>query len=657
MFRKTLGSDQASAQDNVRSFIASCKSECLRGAILWATLKWPAVAFTKLGSPRRGRAAPPLEQLFSEEFLDFSKSYLWHLKLNNPKAAAHQYYGGLRLIERALVNITGSAYIWELSVHILDEVAVVARGCYGAKETAYTFMCYVERIVSFLSEKNMIRGDLRGWISPIKKPNSARNKIGQKGDEYRQSKLPSQDALDAIAEIFSAKPELPRDILTSSFVAIAMCAPSRAIEILQLPVNAEVIQLDTAGTERYGWRFFSAKGYEGDIKWIPSSMVPIAKIAFERIRELTEPGRKLARWIEEFPDQFFRHSGCPDVLEDQPLTIIQAAQALGLNVTKRERAYNALTYRELSTEEGGNTLRKLWQHVLGRLPKGFPWLCKEKNMRFSNALFCVLRNQAHASRPTLYTELHKILPSFFSFDLTPRENVKGHKSIFDRHGYRSADNQAFKINTHEPRHFLNTVANRVGMSQEYIAKWSGRTNSRQNRVYNHVPDSEVFSTIRESILVSSAPSSLALEARSINPIKDDEFLGIINPAAHVTEAGYCTHNWLITPCMKYRDCINCEEQVCVKGESEKLERLRLRLLRTEALLAAALAESDEEAIGVDRWIAHHKMTVERIRQMIMLLTDESIPDGALLRLSGQSFTRVGRALALKNDVTVVGNHG
>ncbi len=39
-------------------------------------------------------------------------------------------------------------------------------------------------------------------------------------------------------------------------------------------------------------------------------------------------------------------------------------------------------------------------------------------------------------------------------------------------------------------------------------------------------------------------------------------------AVHATEFGYCVHDYMMSPCDKFRDCINCNEQVCVKGEEE-----------------------------------------------------------------------------------------
>lgn len=78
-----------------------------------------------------------------------------------------------------------------------------------------------------------------------------------------------------------------------------MCAPSRISEILALPADCEITECDGKGIQRYGLRFFSAKGYEGNIKWIPTLMIPVAKKAISRLKELSSQARLLAAEIQK----------------------------------------------------------------------------------------------------------------------------------------------------------------------------------------------------------------------------------------------------------------------------------------------------------------------------------------------------------------------
>ena len=633
-----------SAKANVESFISACRLECGRAGAVWALLKWPEVGFTKLGSPRIGRGEPAVENNLDPQFKEFAKAYLWYQKFRDPKFNVPHSYLGLRAIEAALLLLRGEGAIWQCNIQVLNEAAQLLRQHYVVGFTCYQISSKLELLGKFLFDKKLTPFPIHGWKNPFRQPDMKRTKIGSEAERYRQSKLPDDAALDAIAEVFAGNPELPRDILTTSFMAMAMCAPSRGNEILALPVWAEYSEQDKSGIMQYGWRFFSAKGGEGDLKWIPATMAGIGKTAFQRIRALTEPGRKLAKWIEDCPNRFYRHSKCPSVPEDQPLTMIEAALALGMNPRNRQQAATALHYRGLPARDGKNSLASLWLHTLERLPSSFPWLDKGKKIKFSEALFCILRNQAHGSRASMPVELQILTVNFFTFDLSPRPTVKGHESFFDRHYYRRDSGQALKVSTHQIRHLLNTLASRAGLSQEYIAKWSGRANILQNRSYDHVTDADRLAKVETKFIASEAPDGVKLVQRSMMPVKEDEFLGIITPAMHVTEAGFCVHNFIIAPCLKYRDCNNCEEQVCIKGDNEKLERLKTRLSRMESVLALALAEADEETIGADRWVAHHKLSISRIKQLISLLTSNDLPDGSLIRLSGGSYSHLQRAV-------------
>ncbi len=77
--------------------------------------------------------------------------------------------------------------------------------------------------------------------------------------------------------------------------------PSRGTEVLELPADLEWEEPDKNGVMRYGWRYYSGKGYEGEVKWVQAEMVPIAKLAVRRILALTKEARALALWIEKNP--------------------------------------------------------------------------------------------------------------------------------------------------------------------------------------------------------------------------------------------------------------------------------------------------------------------------------------------------------------------
>lgn len=135
------------------------------------------------------------------------------------------------------------------------------------------------------------------------------------------------------------------------------------------------------------------------IKWIPDAMVILAQEAVRRVREMTTEARRIASWLENNPDRFYRHIACPYVSENEPLSIQQTAVALGeshpgLGYTRAE-----LRRFGLPDRDGENSLATLNQWVHKGLPNDFPWFDKERGVRFSEALFCLRQKQLRTDMP------------------------------------------------------------------------------------------------------------------------------------------------------------------------------------------------------------------------------------------------------------------
>ncbi|MCU7872974.1 MAG: integrase [Candidatus Thiodiazotropha sp. (ex Lucinoma borealis)] len=638
------------AAANLEAFITKCRDDLtvFGSSLDWDAAIWPKVTvFAKLGVTTR---RPSLEQEMDAAFAEFAKAYFRYQQGHKPTGTKNESKA-LRAVEAALLQATGSADISNLSIVVLDEAAKLARQHYSAG-AAYHCGREIERLAAFVTDNKLITAGVNGWRSPIRRADD-KNKTGKEGKADREGKLPNEIALNALAEIFANNPSNERDIFTTSTFAILMSAPSRISEVLALPVDCEVMERDSDGVERYGWRFFSGKGFEGDIKWIPTTMVSVAKEAVRRLSLLSGNARKLAKWIEESPARFYRHPDCPKVTDDEPLTAVQAAQALGLGSQDNQSARNSLIARGLSGAQGDHTLNSLWKHVLSRLPKDFPWFDEDKGIKYSNALFVFNKNQFHGNRGYLPVELHKPTNNFFNNDLSPREALKDycHRSIFDRYGYKSEAGGRLKLTSHQARHLLNTIAQRGGLSNLEIAKWSGRADVKQNRTYNHMSEYELVG-MAESLDPSKELFGPAGEVAKYLPVSTQEFNTLEHAAAHVTEFGYCVHDYTMSPCEKYRDCVNCTEQVCVKGNTENLVRIKTRLERTEHLYRLAKNAVEQGDMGADRWYQYHEKTVVRLRELTAILESPGIEEGAQIKLRGNDFSQLHR-VARKKSIEAV----
>jgi len=633
------------AECNLLEFINQCKTELtVFGSDLnWNAWRWPKAGnFTKSGV--HSRSTDEVDKL-DDAFIDFAKAYFRYQQGHKPTGTKNELKA-LRTIESALLQSGVPAGIDNLSIPILDSASQLMKDNYSGG-AAYHGGRELERLAKFVTSKKLIVNDLSRWRNSIGRKKDP-IQTGQKAKEQREKKLPSEEALTAIAEIFASNPENAKDIFTSSIFAMLMCAPSRITEVLELPVDCEIEEIDSKGKLRYGWRFYSGKGFGGDIKWIPTEMVSIAKEAIKRLTQLTEESRSLAKWAETNPDKFYRHENCPKVNDETPLTMKEACQAIGKASNTTTQCYAAFKLYNL---DGEYTLNSLWKILLLNQPNGFPWVNKEKKIKYSNALFCMRKNLVASKFSTNPIILWAPVNNVFNNDLSPRESLKGgaHQSIFDRYGYLAADGSRIKVTSHQMRHLLNTFAQRGGLSQLEIAKWSGRADPTQNRTYNHMSEYEMVAKAEEldTSLTLFGPSG---EIGKHLPITIQEFNTLEKGAVHVTEFGVCVHDFTMTPCEKYRDCLNCHEQVCIKGENEKLIRIKERLKIVEQQFNEAENALNEGLSGADRWYEYHKNTLERLLELISILEHPDIEDGAQIKLrNDKAFSPLRRAIESKRS--------
>jgi hypothetical protein len=142
------------------------------------------------------------------------------------------------------------------------------------------------------------------------------------------------------------------------------------------------------------------------------------------------------------------------------------------------------------------------------------------------------------------------------------------------------------------------------------------------------------------------------EVEKYLPVTTQEFNTLEQAAAHITEYGFCVHDFTMSPCEKFRDCINCTEQVCIKGDATKLVRMKERLDKIEKILVKAEQAVKEGDMGADRWLNHHIKTATRLRDLIYILENPNIIDGAQVKLRGNDFSQL-RRVAEKKSIPMV----
>lgn len=653
---KFTSNESVGAKANVQAFIARCRKDfdVLAPEIDWDSNFWRGeVGFTKAGVNARKVEA---ENLLDQDIISFAKAYVIYQKVHNPcvRATARRIMA-IRCIEPALLKIKNVADISLVDPVVLDQAAAVARECYPA--TAYQASSELNRLVGFLLEHKLVEREFY-WRCAIP-VSSKMGRLDRAGKKASQDKLPPEHVLHYMAEMFSNNPQNSADKYVVSLFALLMCAPSRISEVHDLPLDCLYYEKDQSGSEKLGLRFYSAKGFGPTIKWVSTAFKDVAVTAVERIKELTNEGRRAAKWYEEHVDKFYRHAACPLVHENALLTPVQICDALGIEyagfagqarkVLKNSgspfRAF--LEGNSISLDEV--TLAVLNKYAHSRLPKGFPWKNRKQQLKWSDSLFCMRVNELHHQRGVSPIIVWGPGSSSISSALSITSGVRAMQTVWDRNGYKNPDGSRVSLTTHQVRHFLNTTAQRGDLGQFDIPRWSGRANVSQNNTYNHMSDDEYQEKIGsfQALKVLAGP----LEKITANsPVTLADLGAIGDVMAHVTEFGFCVHDYSMLPCQKHRDCLNCTEQVCVKGDEEKVARLKLQREAVFLQLAHSEHALAEGYYGADRWTVHQKQTLDRADQLIALLQSDDIVPGAIVRLTcDQEFSPLKRELAAKSS--------
>lgn len=663
---------------------------------------WPKVGnFTKIGVGSKDRTEA--NQLDSS-IMSFAKAYVTYQQTIKRTVNAMQLYA-LRSLEFASVTKNGAVDINNLSTNDFDLAAQVARDKLGGG-AAYQAGAQLKKLLEFLIDKEMIKPFL--WKNPIRKVQEM-SSTGEEADKRRQEKLPDDNALMALAEISAMKTQSlsPRDIFTSSTMALMFCAPERGSEPMYLrvdglhkesmkvkralecgytldelneivsireqvkvknekvinpnnavvtltsPENSRVDKLELAfddEIELYGLKWFSGKGFGHANKWLPTVMIDTAERAFNRLQVQSKPSREFAKMLEDTSD-FPRHSLCPDVDEDELLTKEQAIMALGLDTSGFEKTQKSTSGNQLLRRKGIErkdymvSLSDLNKIVRRDLPEGFPYIpfkagTGKVKVRWSESLYAGFANALDKKKSTIYTELAIPTINTLNEDLAPSKKVnrqtgkslENAQSIFQRWGF----GELF-MTSHQLRHMLDTMASVNGMEGEVRAKWAQRSDPKQNRAYNHTTHEEYgadFIDDREKALVNQKQThNTQIQVQIATPRTIQELNTKASLSAHTTEFGMCIKSYLSEPCEKYRDCINCNEHICTKGDDGKCERIRQKLKREERLLIKEKLDFENKVPGAEQWFDRRKTTVERCKQLLERLTDKNIEDGALVKLS------------------------
>lgn len=635
------------AQSNLEAFVARGKTSKAFGNVPWGESLWvisdpdngvgwkqaktKTLAFTETSETRAFGAS------MVEPFASFLKAALRIWADGRRRQLAN--YAAVIQTSRHLYAVIGDIDYdpCRLTRRHLDD-AIEAIRASSTAGSAYRKGASLEVLAGWIDTYNIGRIHL-GWKNPLK-AHDTQFTLSKEAAQTRSRKMPSEAALDALPLLANLIQDTG-DLIRIRFIELLACGGWRMNELIGVSADCEVeepatrdgVQIfDAAGNPvvRYGIKYFGLKGFGPSIKWIPTPMVDVARRAVRDVLRLTQEVRDDLVWIEANPGRhpLFKHMdpqaeiGAEDLGQILGLSgPVPAAAWLRNNNVSRGRGFPGRGPARLSVKvvdvEKAMLKYSVSERVLGRPPYQF--------------LFLVRRNAMHAKKGAISGTAELMQQSQINHFL---------RSIFEKYKMTEPDGSPIRVTSHQFRHWLNTLAQEGGMSQQLIARWSGRKDVRQNSVYDHVSASKMAEKMRELADRGELVGQIARSSDALVPAHRRDFLEAEIAFAHVTEIGLCIHDWSVLPCQLHGDCSGCDEHVISKGDAQQKTEAIRQLEVTERMLAVAEGEAADGTYGAGRWLDAHKRRVVSLREVVAVHNDDRIPDGTLVHFGARVEARV-----------------
>lgn len=283
--------------ENLADFVTAARSLpfMTASAIVWEAPAWD---LTDLAKPERA-GRPPVVNFGSKElgpdnsFGAFARAYV-AFKIAEEFGRQRQIgkYTKPVVMMRVLAAVmqeNGIAEPADITPALLDvavdRIRTQGGEPYGIEQRAKA----LEWVAQALNAAGVVRSPFEWSIG------RARFSMESRLNAYDDDRNFTWDELEAVTEAF-VNARTPRQQVTTAVLALLCCVPARISEILELPVDCDVV-LDPGDGYQAGLRWWPKKGGAPQIKFVPKAMVPVAQEALARIKRYTEPARRLAQAV------------------------------------------------------------------------------------------------------------------------------------------------------------------------------------------------------------------------------------------------------------------------------------------------------------------------------------------------------------------------
>ncbi|HHA2700274.1 TPA: hypothetical protein ACOECN_002896 [Stenotrophomonas maltophilia] len=580
------------ASGNLADFIRLAKEglTAFANGGAWDRDKWQQnetiVVFATKTAPLNSYSFTP----FVEPFMQFAKAYIRYRYSHRPVKSLAMMLQALRCVEAGLLAACGRGDVGLLSGAVMDVCANKCKEFYSSEDVHHKTGLQLQAVFDFLRENSLVPS-LPAWKSPFKKPVILTEDLGEAGQAHRMKKLPTNEAMLAVADVFAQADDRESQFYSSIFILL-MAAPGRVSEVLKLPIDCIQWEEDDDGNLQMFLRWNAAKGKGATKKWVVPVMHDVVKEAVRRLIEIGAPARELVR-----------------------------------------AAFEGST--SSSEDVGTSNLIKEFG--------GFYWpFLDEKRVLTTWSALCLHRENEFSREKEIRPDSWRI-PSANEVNKRLGAGSGYGESLFDRMGLRNLDGTRIALTSHQLRHWLSTMSERAGMDDYSLARWAGRAKVSDNRHYDHRSPEERLEAARGLLPMQPAPLLERIKQRQ--PVTYQELGTDRLGTAKATLYGMCVHDYAMAPCQKQRECMTCKEHACIKGDHVALDRIRLLEAQTEKLLQQAMKAHEDGDFGADRWVDNHKWKLAHVKAMRMALEHPNVLEGAVLRIpDGHDPSPVRRAL-------------
>lgn len=685
----------ATAKKNLAAYVEKAKSLDImasQDAPKWDDPGWDVVAFTK--RPNTTARAPQLQfrplkkhhggkntnAPYGPAIGDALKAYVIHVLdkfFGSPKRLSHSRLVNLvgqarrlldNLVDQHGLECLTDAQVWQIEEHL---ASIKDQSSYSAlKHFLETLKdeTILPQLVGLTLKAPSSKKSCEA-VSSAREPTTWDEIVALGSAFYRVAFAPDHTSVDHGTRFWT------------SCASLLATTPSRETEIWRLPSNLEVVNdparafgpdykplMHEDQSFKYGLRWYPAKGGRPIVKFVPTPMVAVAKRAIEIIKEYTDEPRKLAKWIIDnpgklpIPDKHSDIQGCraSGLITSEQINRLFGAQGAMLSEVGRWNAYYKKTAatRRKSGNSSTNQIywydfrifEQDWWNDFQRCFPTWPMVVDDDGLmlRADDALIVCFDGAFDpriVNKSKMFLEVPK--QKTFSNALSGYENTN--ISIFERLGIRLPDGTYPRIQSHDLRHFLNTMAQRAGVPQKIIAAWSGRKDIGQNMVYDHRTEPERVEEIgayidydeitSEELMALqmgafrgeiAPPTTVVLSAQQSNydEIRKKLFVSI-------TQGGFCLGDLRDDPCPSAQNCISCSRHMICAGAEKStttfLEKVRIMNLQHHELKK----QLDAGRRGVTKeHVEHMAAQCKGANEMLLALNDPETVEGTpILRLN------------------------